>query len=47
MKNTETFRDAVTRVLEWEFDRVIPGHGELIESGGKDAVRDGFQWILT
>ena len=27
------------RILEWDFDRVIPGHGAVWESGGKDALR--------
>lgn len=44
--NEATFRRSVRQLLDWEFDRVIPGHGEILESGGREAVRDGFQWIL-
>jgi len=46
MKNEATFRESIRDVLDWEFERVIPGHGSIIESGGPEAVRDGFQWIL-
>ena len=29
----------IRRILEWDFDRVIPGHGAIWETGGKDALR--------
>jgi len=47
MKNENTFRNSIRDILSWEVDRVIPGHGEIIDSGGKAAVRDGFEWVLT
>jgi hypothetical protein len=33
-------------VLAWDFDRVVPGHGEIVETDGKRAVIEGFDWIL-
>jgi len=39
-------RAAVQRVLEWDFDRVIVSHGEILEKGGKQAVRESFGWLL-
>jgi hypothetical protein len=33
------FRDSIAKVLDWEFDRIIPGHGEIIETGGKEKLR--------
>ncbi|AGB38438.1 DUF4336 domain-containing protein [Natronococcus occultus] len=44
--NEATFRRSIRDVLAWEFDRVIPGHGAIVESGGKRAVAEGFDWIL-
>ncbi|WP_293028492.1 DUF4336 domain-containing protein [Natronococcus sp.] len=44
--NEETFRRSIRDVLAWEFDRLIPGHGEIVETGGKEAVAEGFDWIL-
>lgn len=46
IRNEATLRESVRDVLAWDFDRVIPGHGDVIESGGKAAVRDGFRWLL-
>lgn len=31
-------------VLEWDIERVIMGHGEVLERGGGAAVRDAFAW---
>ena len=46
IRNESTFRRCLRDVLSWDFDRVIPGHGELIETGGKQAVIDGYSWLL-
>lgn len=46
VKNEATLRRSIQDLLAWDFDRVIPGHGEIVETGGKQAVIDGFDWIL-
>lgn len=46
IRNHETFRRSIQDVLAWDFDRVIPGHGEIIEADGKQTVLDGFDWLL-
>lgn len=46
IRNEEAFRQSIRKILSWDFDRVIPGHGEIIETGGKKAVMDGFSWVL-
>jgi len=38
-------RDART-VAGWDFDRVIPCHGDVIESGGKAAWQEAYKWFL-
>lgn len=35
----EAFRRSLEEVMAWDFDRIIPGHGEIIESGGKELLR--------
>lgn len=45
ISNESTFRRSMRDVLAWDFDRVIPGHGDVIETGGKQAVLDGFDWL--
>ena len=37
---------SVRRVLTWDFDRVIPAHGSIVETGGKDAFKAGYEWFL-
>jgi hypothetical protein len=32
-------RRDMERILAWDFDRVIPGHGAVVESGGQEALR--------
>lgn len=32
------FRESLAELLEWDFDRIIPGHGEVIESGGREKL---------
>ena len=27
------------RVLQWDFERILPGHGDVIEHGGRTALR--------
>ncbi|MBU51920.1 MAG: hypothetical protein CL920_24785 [Deltaproteobacteria bacterium] len=43
-------RDVARRELgiiaEWDFDRVIMAHGEIIETGGKETFFQAFQWVL-
>jgi len=38
-------RQALERILTWDFDRVIIGHGEITESGGKAALERAFDWL--
>jgi len=39
-------REVFGKVFEWDFDRVIMAHGELIESGGKELLKENFAWAL-
>ncbi|MGF1468671.1 MAG: DUF4336 domain-containing protein [Sandaracinaceae bacterium] len=37
---------ALEPILAWDFDRVIPAHGRVVETGGKAAFRAGYEWLL-
>ena len=39
-------RASLERILAWDFDRVVVAHGEVLESGGRDSLRDGYRWLL-
>lgn len=40
------FARSVRRIDSWDFDRIIPSHGNVIETGGKDIFRKVLQWHL-
>lgn len=37
---------AVQQILAWNFDRVIPGHGAIVDTGGKAQFKAGYEWFL-
>ena len=39
-------RQSLERILAWDFDRVVVTHGEVLESGGREALRSGYRWLL-
>jgi len=39
-------RGSLERILEWDFERVILTHGEVLERGGPAALRAGYAWLL-
>jgi hypothetical protein len=38
-------RRSLDRILGWDFDRIVVGHGELLETGGRDALRSAYAWL--
>lgn len=40
-------RESLERILAWDFDRVIVAHGEVLERGGREALRRGYAWLLV
>jgi hypothetical protein len=38
-------RDA-KRVAEWDIERIIPCHGDIIEENGAEAWASAYQWYL-
>lgn len=40
-------RQSLQRILEWDFDRVIVAHGDILPTGGRAALRRGYQWLLA
>lgn len=39
-------RDALEKLLAWDFDRAIISHGELLDRDPKSAIREAWSWIL-
>ncbi|KAF2126013.1 hypothetical protein P153DRAFT_298307 [Dothidotthia symphoricarpi CBS 119687] len=40
------FAKSVARMDKWDFQRIVPCHGDVIESGAKDVFRKVFGWHL-
>ncbi len=40
-------RQSLARILGWDFDRVVVAHGDVLESGGHEALRQGYSWLLA
>ncbi|HEY5550518.1 MAG TPA: hypothetical protein VIK52_01415 [Opitutaceae bacterium] len=45
IRDRAAFRESLDRVLAWDFDRVIVGHGENVTSGGRDVLRGAFAFL--
>lgn len=39
-------RQSLERILAWDFDRVVVAHGDVLEDGGPEALRAGYDWLL-
>jgi hypothetical protein len=45
VKDRAAMRAWRDRVLQWDFERVVPCHGQVLERGGREAMRDAFAWL--
>lgn len=45
MKDKAAVRASIDRILEWDFDRVIVGHGRNVETGGKRVFREAYAFL--
>lgn len=37
---------SLERILEWDFGRILTGHGEIVRTGGRDAFEKYFARLL-
>ena len=45
IRDRKAARESVSRILQWDFDRVIVTHGDVLESGGKAKFADAFSYL--
>lgn len=43
--NRDQARQSLDKVLSWDFDKVIIGHGPCVEKNAKAMVKQAFQWM--
>lgn len=41
------FNESINKIDQWDFDRLIPCHGDTIETGAKGIFRDVMAWHLA
>lgn len=44
--NRPSFNKSVARIAKWDFERLIPCHGDVIEEGGKGIFQKVLQWNI-
>jgi hypothetical protein len=44
-RNRRAASRSLEQILAWDFDRVILGHGEMIETGGRAAFTRAMSWL--
>lgn len=45
-RDRDALRASIDKILAWDFERVIVAHGEVLERGGREALRAGYDWLL-
>ena len=45
VRDRHAVRRSLDRVLDWDFDRVVVTHGEVLERGGRAALRRAWEWL--
>ena len=46
IRDRRAARASLERILDWDFDRVVVAHGDVLERGGREALRAGYAWLL-
>jgi Domain of unknown function (DUF4336) len=47
IRDRRAARESLERILRWDFDRVIVAHGDVLERGGHEILREGYAWLLA
>ena len=45
LRDRAAARESLERILRWDFERVIMTHGDVLEHGGREAVRAAFAYL--
>lgn len=45
-KDKKSFADSASRVSKWDIDRIIPCHGDVIETNGLEVFERLFKWHI-
>ena len=45
IKDTVATRRSVDEILGWDFDRIVVGHGDVVETDGVETIRAAYAWL--
>jgi glyoxylase-like metal-dependent hydrolase (beta-lactamase superfamily II) len=45
VRDRDAARASLERILGWDFRRIVPGHGEILEASGREALAEGYAWL--
>jgi hypothetical protein len=45
LRDRAAARASLERILHWNFERIVPGHGEVVEHDGRAALAAGYAWL--
>lgn len=45
IRDRQAARASIDRILTWDFDRIVVGHGRILESGGREAFKSAWDWL--
>ena len=46
VRDRNAVRRSLQRILKWDFERILPGHGEIVHTGGRYAFEKSFARLL-
>jgi len=45
IKDRGAMRRSVDEIVEWTFDRIVVGHGDIIDADGPEIVSTAYEWL--
>jgi len=45
IRDRKSFKNSFTKIMEWDFERIILTHGDVVESRGKERMKRAFGWL--
>lgn len=45
IRDRKAARASLDRILGWDFDRIVTGHGDIVVTGGRETLRTAYAWL--
>ena len=46
VRDKQIAKRSIDKILAWDFERVIMGHGKIVEINAKQELTQGYQWLI-